>query len=251
MKEVRYYRSFSDDFSLSPNQDYKVPEGYRWIRRDFLSRFLSALTYSAAILFSNVYCRIFLGVRFKNRKALKNTKESGAFIYANHTQPIGDVFNPALAALPNRIYTVVSPANLGLPVIGKILPFLGALPIEDSIKGMKSLSEAIECRIKEKKCVVIYPEAHVWEYYTGIRPFPSTSFRYPVKLGAPVFAMTTTYKKRRFFKRPLAVIYIDGPFYSKGSKREEADKLKDTVYGIMLQRSRKSDCEYIEYKKEL
>ena len=63
-----------------------------------------------------------------------------------------------------------------------------------------------------KKCVVIYPEAHVWKYYTKIRPYPSTSFKFPVHCNVPAFCMTTTYYKRKLGKKPGIVVYIDGPF---------------------------------------
>lgn len=247
--EVRYYHSYTDDFSETKNQTYTLPEDYEWAREDLLSRFLAALSYAVAWLFSTVYCRLFLHVRFKNRDILKDTKKTGAFLYGNHTQPIGDVFNPALACLPNRIYTLASPANLGIPVLGKVLPYLGALPIPDSISGMRKLTKAIEHRLEQKRCIIVYPEAHVWEYYTGIRPFSNTSFKYPVKYNAPAFAMTTTYQKRKFSRRPTMTIYFDGPFYPDKNlpAAQQAAQLRDTVYKCMKDRSRHSNCEHIRY----
>ena len=249
---VRYYKSFEDDFAFSKNQDIKLPKDYKWLRLDFFSRFLSAAVYTLAFLISSVYCRLFLHVSFENKKILKKSRKTGAFIYGNHTQPIGDVFDPALAAFPNRIYTVVSPANLGIPVIGKILPYLGALPIPDSVRGMKSFTAAIEYRLKQKKCIVIYPEAHVWEYYTGIRPFDSTSFKFPAKFCAPVYSMTAVYKKRKGLKKPAIKIQFDGPFYpdTSLSLRDRAESLETRVYETLKNRAKQSDCVYIKYEKE-
>lgn len=247
MKKTRYYRSYEDDFEQSSQQDYKVPEDYRWVR----SPFLSTLIYALAFVISSVCCRLFLHVRFQNRKTLKETKKTGAFVYANHTQPVGDVFDPALACFPNRIYTLVSPANLGIPFLGKLLPYLGALPIPDSLKGMKKLSEAIEHRLNQKKCVVIYPEAHVWAYYTKIRPFPETSFKFPVKHQKPVYCLTAAYRKRRLGKKPAITIFCDGPFHPNSalSPKEQASDLRDRVYACMEKRSQSSNCEYIVYEK--
>ena len=197
----RYYSSYTDDFVTTRDQDLRLPEDYEWIRRDARSRVLSALSYGTALLLSSFGCRLFLHVRFKNRAALKKAPD-GAFIYGNHTQPVGDVFQPALASFPRRIYTVVSPANLAIPVIGRILPYLGALPIPDTLSGMKKFNEAVAARSAEKKNIVIYPEAHVWEYYTGIRPFADSSFTFPARLGKPVFAMTVTYNAAASEKSP-------------------------------------------------
>lgn len=249
--EVRYYNSYTDDFSMTENQDYTLPEDYEWVRKDLRSRILSALSYAAAWLFSTIYCRLFLHVRFRNRHVLKETKKTGAFLYGNHTQPIGDVFNPALACLPNRIYTLASPANLGIPVLGRVLPYLGALPVPDELTGMRKLTKAIEYRLVQKRCIVVYPEAHVWEYYTGIRPFPSTSFKYPVKYSVPTYAMTTTYQPRRLGRHPKITIYLDGPFYPDNtqSRNQQAEALRDTVYNCMLGRSQNSSCDYMHYEK--
>ena len=104
----------------------------------------------------------------------------------------------------------------------------------------------------EKKCVVIYPEAHVWPYYTGIRPFPASSFRFPVECGAPVFVMTTTYQKRKTGRTPKAKIYVDGPFWPDDSlkKKERQQHLRDQVYACMTERSKNSTYDYIRYVKE-
>jgi len=250
--EIRRYRSFDEDFAQAKDQDYKVPPDYKWIKTGLFDRILSALIYGAALVFSNVYCRLFLHVRFKNTKVLKKASGDGIMLYANHTQLIGDVFNPALACFPKRIYTVVSPANLSIPVIGKILPYLGALPIPDSLAEMKEFNSAIKTRISQKKCVVIYPEAHVWEYCTFIRPFSDTSFKYPVKNSCPVYCMTTTYQKRRWGRKPAVTAYIDGPFYPDESlpQKERASKLHDEVMEQMKKRSENSTYEYIRYEKE-
>lgn len=246
---VRRYRSFTDDFSTTREQDYVLPEDYRWIRPELWSRFLSGITYGAALAFSTVYCRLFLHVRFRNTRLLRQDK-TGIFLFGNHTQPIGDVFDPALACFPRRIYTLASPSNLGIPVLGKFLPYLGALPLPHSVKGMRALSQAMEQRLKEKCCMVVYPEAHVWEYCTDIRPFPDTSFKYPVNYGLPVYTMTTTYQKRRLGRRPGCTIYIDGPFRADSalSPRQQAADLHRQVADAMETRSKENTCTYIRYE---
>ena len=250
-ERVRYYHSFDEDFVAAKDQSYRVGEDYQWVRTDRRSRILSALTYAVAFVLSSVGCRIFLRMRFRDRNKLKAVGKTGAFLYANHTQPVGDVFLPALAVVPRRVFVVVSPANLSIPVIGKLLPYLGALPTADSVSGLRKLTQAMEYRLEQKKWIVIYPEAHVWKYYTGIRPFPETAFRFPVKMGKPAYCMTTTYQKRRFGKKPRTVVYLDGPFFAdgEGNVRQQTVRLRDQVFACMEQRSRRSNCEYIPYQK--
>lgn len=244
--KIRYYNSFSDDF-FQVGEEYKLPEDYKWIRNDIKFKLLSGLIYSLAIIFSNIYCRLFLHVRIKGAKKVRQQK-GGFFLYGNHTQPIGDVFNPALVCFPKRIYTVVSAANMYLPVIGKILPCLGAIPIPDTLSGMKKFTAAIEQRIKSGHPIIIYPEAHLWEYYTDIRPFAETSFKYPVNLEVPVYCMTTTYQKRKLGKKPKITVYIDGPFQADDAqKKQRAVNLRDAVYAQMRERAKSSNCNYISY----
>lgn len=248
-KQVRYYTDFSEDFEKSAQQEYLLPDGYRWVRKDVGSKILSGAVYTLALIFSSVYCKLCLHMRVKGRKNLKGLK-GGYYIYGNHTQPVGDVFIPALCVFPKRIYTVVSTANYGIPVIGRILPYLGALPTVDSLSGIKELNRAIEYRIDTGHPVVIYPEAHVWEYYTDIRPFPDTAFKFPAKTDKPVIAMTVTYLRSRIFKRPVTEVFLDGPFYGEGTTaREKAADLHKKVSGIMKQRSENSNVAFIEYRK--
>lgn len=243
---TRYYTSFSDDFVQTRNQDCRVPEDYPWLP----NRFLSGLVYGLAVLFSAVYLPLGLHVRYRNRGVLRQAMDTGAFLYCNHTQPFGDVFLPALPCLPGRIYTVVSAANLAIPVIGRLLPCLGALPIPDSMQGMRRFTAAMEQRLNEKRCIAIFPEAHVWEYCTRIRPYGDGAFKYPVKFSRPAYAMTVTYQKRRWGRKPKATVYIDGPFFPDAAltPKGRAARLRDQVYACMQERSKNSNYDYIRYE---
>lgn len=212
-------------------------------------RTVSKCLYMVALLFAFPYCRFGLHVKIENRSILKQHKKSGCFLYGNHTQPMGDVFIPARAVALKRCYVAASPANLGIPVLGPLLPMIGAIPLPDSIAGMRRYYEAIRLRVAEKNCVVFYPEAHVWPWVTFIRPFPAVSFGFPVECGAPSFCMTTTYHKRKYGKKPGITVYLDGPFYPDGSlhKKEQKEKLRDEIHECMIKRSQNSTYQYIKY----
>lgn len=246
-KEIRYYRTFSDDFCVTRDQDHSLPDGYKRIRRDLPFRLLSALTYGTALALSWIYLTFSLHVTYKKHCRIKG----GAFIYGNHTQPVGDVFIPAYAAFPKRIYTVVSPANYAIPVIGKLIPYLGAIPTPSGIRDLRDFGDALGTRIGEGHPVVIFPEAHVWEYCSFIRDFPKTSFYYPVRTGAPAYALTVTYEPRRLGKKPKAIVHLDGPFYApvSGTEKSRAESLRDTVLDAMKKRTAQS-VSHIDYVKE-
>ncbi|MCD8119845.1 MAG: 1-acyl-sn-glycerol-3-phosphate acyltransferase [Lachnospiraceae bacterium] len=249
--EIKYYRSFTEDFVENSHQDYVLPEDYVWIRTDKKSRAKAGILYFAGHLFGLVYAKLVLHVKIVNQSE-RNLRDisGGMMVYANHTQMIGDVFTPILACRPKRGYTIVSPANLGLPVIGKILPDVGALPIPGDFRRMKQFTKAVSERLSQGGCVFVYPEAHVWPFYTGIRPYPDTAFSYAAENHVPAFCMTTTYQKRRPGKKPRQTVYLDGPFYADEtlSRHEQRRQLHDEVYACMCSRSRESTYEYVIYR---
>ena len=55
--------------------------------------------------------------------------------------------------------------------LGNSIQLLGAIPIPNNKNGMKNFINAIETHINKKHSITIYPEAHIWPYYTKIRPF--------------------------------------------------------------------------------
>lgn len=246
---VRYYTDYTEDFEQTAKQDYTLPPDYEWVPRGLRARLLSHLIYGTALIVGGLYCRLHLHVRVRGREKLKGMP-GALFLYGNHTQPFGDVIIPALCLRPRRIYTLVSPANYGIPVIGRILPYLGALPISSTLHGMRSLNAAIDTRLYEGHPIVIYPEAHVWEYCTEIRPFGESAFRYPAKADKPVFAMTVTYRRARFLRRPRAVVWLDGPLYAQGGTlRERSESLRAQVRTAMQTRALESDYAYIRYEQ--
>ena len=132
-----------------------------------------------------------------------------------------------------------------------IVKMLGAIPVPDTKEATANFLKAVELNIKRNDAITIYPEAHIWPYYTGIRPFKEVSFTYPIKLNVPVFSMTNTYQKNG--NKIKMVTYIDGPFYAeKGLNIKDKKKnLRDKVYNNMIERSRNSNVQYIEYRKKV
>lgn len=253
VKTIYYTDERNDEFANDNIEAKKIDESYVYVdesRRWKLLRFLSYRLVAMPIAF--LYCKLALHSTFRNRAVLNRAKGKGCFVYGNHTQQIGDPFLPNLTLFPKSVFVIVHPNNVSMPFLGRITPYLGALPLPSNLKAMRNFRDAIRTRIEQGNCIVIYPEAHIWPFYTGIRDFPATSMKYPVELDVPSFAMTTTYRKRRFGKKPRTVTYLDGPFYPdpKLPPKARAQALRDQIYNTMVMRSQESDCEYIRYIKK-
>ena len=257
-ERVFYYASEEDDPIKTDEQEKKVevglPEGYEFIPKNPFVKLYSAVLFRIFKLFGQYYERGYWQAKFYGREKLKKARGKGYVIYANHTNPFHDVFGPALAA-DRRIFTIISPVNLKIPGIGKVLPYIGGLPLGKTKEEKKAFNDAVDERLKQKKVLVIYPEAHVWPYATKIRKFPAgdKSFKYAVRNNLPIFTMTTTYHKRKDKKRgdlPKMDVYVDGPFWpdAKLSEEENRAKLAKEAYDSMVKYSKKSSYEYFQYR---
>lgn len=253
-REVIYYTDeLHDEFSTFTTNPPYIDGSYDYERKSWFKKFMNFLCYRV-IMYPIVvlYGLIVFRQKIVGRKKLKPFKKQGIVLYGNHTQPLGDALLQTRLTFPRRTYIIVHPNNLNVPVLGKMVPALGGLPIPDDKAAYKNFLAAINGKLTAGKPLVIYPEAHIWPYYTGIRPFVDTSFLYPVSLQVPVFCFVNTYKKTRFRKRPRLVTYIEGPFYpeKEGSPKQNRKLLRDRVYSKMCELAENSDIEVIQYIKK-
>ena len=256
-ERVFYYDNEEDDPIKTKEQERKekvlLPEGYEFIPKNPFVRMYSSILFRCFKVFARFYARFYLHMNIVGREKFKKAKGTGYVMYANHTNPFHDAFSPALVA-NKRIFTIISPVNLKLPGIGKYLPMIGGIPLGTNDEEKKAMNEAVDKRIKQKKCLVIYPEAHVWPYYTKIRKFPAgdKSFKYATRNNVPIFTMTTTYHKSKVKgqARPDMTVYVDGPFYpdEKLTDDQNRAKLAKEAYDSMVKWSKKSTYEYFQYR---
>ena len=251
-KTIFYTDELNDEFSsvvikaktIGDDYDYLGGRG-RAIGRFFLYRLL-------ARPLGFLFLKLKYGHRIVNREALKEAKGKGYFLYGNHTNAGADPFIPQFTDVNGSVYFIAHPNNVSMPVLGRLTPSLGALPLPDTLKAAKNFHRAIEVLCKKGNCIMIYPEAHIWPYYTKIRPFKSASFGYPLQCDAPVFCFTNTYQRRKFIKTPRIVTYVDGPFYADKSlpKALQKEALRNAVYEAMVKRSAYNNVELIKYVRK-
>ena len=258
-ERIFYYESEEDDPIETKEQANKIevglPKDYQFIPKNPFTRLYSSILYRCFKLFGQYYERGYWQARFYGREKLKKASGQGYVIYANHTNPFHDVFGPALAA-DRRIFTIISPVNLLVPGIGKYLPLIGGLPLGKSKAEKTAFNAAVDKRLSQKNCLVIYPEAHVWPFATNIRKFPAgdRSFKYAARNNLPIFTMTTTYHKRKDKKHgdlPRMDVYIDGPFFPDPEQTEADNRamLAQQAYDSMQKMSKHNDYEYFRYIK--
>lgn len=257
-ERVFYYENEESDPIKTKEQEHHeevgLPDNYKFIRKNPFYLFGAGALFRGFYIFGKWYEKHYLEAEFRGLEKIKQAAGKKCIIYANHTNPYHDVFGPAMVA-KGRIRTVISPVNLKLPGIGWTLPAIGGLPLGKTKAEKQAFNDAVDYYIEKGQPLVIYPEAHVWPYYTGIRKFPAgdKSFKYAVRNNVPIFTMTTTYQKsRQNHARPRMTIYIDGPFYPNPNKSDDENRkyLADTAYEAMKRDSKHSNYDYFKYIKK-
>ena len=255
-KTVYYTDPLRDDFAGTNIKQKKVGGDFKFIRKNPLWNGCAAiLYYVVAVPIVWVYTRVVMGLKIENRRALRSVRKQGFFLYGNHTQLL-DPFIPPMVTFPKKAYTMANPDAVSLPFLKNVVLMLGGLPLPTDLVGMQKFIAAVETRQARGNAIAIYPEAHVWPYYTGIRPFTSASFRYPAKLGAPVVVMVTTYRERRgifrLFARPGITVTLSEPMFPATGQniRETQEELRRYVYDFMVKTAgEKENVEYIRYEQ--
>ena len=252
---IIYYNDLlEDDFSPVTVRTKEVGRDFPFQHDGLLWNLAAALLYyliAVPVVF--LISRVYLGLQFENREVLRQLSDTGYFLYGNHTRTL-DAFLPAMTAFPKKAYVVANPDSVSLPGLRNLVQMLGVIPIPTKFSGMREFLASITQRYQAGDCVAIFPEAHIWPFYTGIRPFPDTAFRYPVQQQAPVVAMVTTYRRRRglfrLLKKPGMTVTLSQPMYPRTdlSPSQAREELRDRVHDFMVQVSATHEnVEYIRY----
>ena len=252
-KRVIYYSDLTEDFAGTNIKTQALDAKFPYIHDGLPFRAAAFFLYYA-IAYPLVWIKIRLinGTKFVNRKALRKIK-GGFYLYGNHTH-WSDSFLPHVVAAPKRTYVVANPDAVSIKGIRTIVQMVGAIPVPDTVACLRKFVDALEIRGKQGACIAIYPEAHIWPYYTGIRPCPDSAFKYPAKFHLPVVAMVTTFRKRtgllRFLKTPARTVVLSNPIYAKEGMtiHESQVYFHDQVYEFMQTYAECPDnYEYIQY----
>ena len=249
MKSYFYSDELNDDFAFAYiKHQVEIEDNYNYINHNILFMILEFVVYRIIMTIVAYFTCFKRHIRIKNRRVVWKAK--GRYIlYGNHTQMPTDAYIPKIIGFPRKSFIIVNPDALSFKGFAWFVKMSGSLPVPSKMTGLKNFMNAIERRLKHHHPIVIFPEAHIWPYYTKIRPYKSTSFRYPIKYDVPAFCFTTTYQKRKFFKKPKITVYVDGPFYPDKNLngKEQEIELRDRIYNCMVERSKNSNYEYYKY----
>ena len=256
MNKIIYYEDeLNDEFSKSSIEPRIIDENYKYVHKNPLWNLCSfVLQNILSVPIKILYAKIKFRIKYIGKEKIKPYKNEGYFIYGNHTQPFADTFIPSIPMYPKRNFLIVNPVNISLKGTGTLVEMLGAMPIPSNKSAIKNFLEAIKQKTNKGYAITIYPEAHIWPYYTKIRPFKDVSFKYPIQLKKPAFCITNTYQSYGKNNKKIRIVsYIDGPFYPNKelTLKEQQKELRNKIYNCMEERSENSNIEHIKYIKKV
>ncbi len=257
LPKVVYYLDETQEFEDNHLERKDLPNDYEYICKNKFTNFFWNIIYAVGSKLLFVFSKLFLKVKVKNRKKLKKLKHKGFFIYMNHTSD-RDPFIIQSTVLPFRkTYIIGYTDAYNIPVVGKLIPHIGLLPLPNNIRGLKKFSTALEeLTVEKNKPVIIFPERQMWPYCSRIRPFNNSSFHYPADFNVPIVPMVTIYKKNniieKFDLKPIPVIVVCDPIYPQ--KDLSMKENKDYLYKACLDEMNKviekyASYEYVKYIK--
>ena len=252
---IYYSDERNDDFSGFAVESKPLGENYRYVRTGRIYKIFEFLFYYV-VMIPVVYMleKVVCHQKFAKgaRRALRQAGKDGCFLVSNHTQAQSDAYIGPLGMFPKKCFIISHPDLLAIGGMRWGMQAYGVIPLGSTLKEKREYLRCVDRRMREGKAVIVYPEAHVWPYYTKIREFDESCFTYLVKPQKPMFVLTNCYQKRRFFKKPQIVTYVDGPFCPDPdvSQKAAAKQMHDIAYETLCRRTREySTCEYIKYVK--
>lgn len=247
MPEVRYYSSFDEDFEQTADQDCRIPQNYKWVYNSPADRLAYKILIPVFRLFSKLYLNGWHHVRVMNPEVLPQDGSTG-ILYLNHSQPVMDPFLPGVILKPPKFRSICSPSNLGIPVLGRLLPLLGAVPVASSLREMRQMKEALHQAVNRNEWIVIYPEKHVWPWCTFLRPFDDTSFQFCLDYDKPAWCGVLC-PKEQSGRRPVFEVWLAGPFHAESGlpRRKARRQLYEQVKAEMTKLEQHADCRKVEY----
>lgn len=253
-KVIYYEDELNDEFSTAKITPRKIDENYKYIHKNVVWNVCSFFVQNVlSVPIKYLYAKVKFRAKYVGKEKLKPYKKEGYFVYGNHTQAFADTFLISNCVYPKINYLIVNPENVSMKFVGNFIQMLGAIPVPSNKQAMKNFLDTIEKRIGKGHSITIFPEAHIWPYYTKIRPFKSVSFKYPVKLQKPAFCVTNTYQSYGKNNDKVKIVsYVDGPFFpdEELNLKEQQENLRNKVYEAMIERSKNSNIEVIKYEKK-
>ena len=235
---TEYYKNLSTipikphiDYPTDPNQHIMeckknarhklVDEKYKYIRKNPFYILGAGILRFLALLVLPLWLKPYTHYKIVGRQNLQGLRKKGVVIISNHVHATDSpLVATRIFGWGRKVRIVTLSENMDIPVAGDLIRALGGLPIGDTVGGMKKFRQTIDKLLRNKKPVLFFPEAALWPYYRGIRPFHKGAFMFSAKNNAPILPIISTFTTRKNGKQKM-IVNILPPIYPQGRSAVE------------------------------
>lgn len=182
---------------MKTTRDFHCDENYRFLPSGFFEKTTHHILNFLAVLVFTVHFHLHDHVRIEGRENYKKMKKQGAVVIHNHCHLFDTVMISSLITRFDDMTLVTLEENFQIPVAGRIIRYLGCVPIPKSYRANKKFMKLIDELLQDDKKVSIVPEGYMWPYYPGLRPFYPGAFRFAVKNQKPALPVVIVFRKKK------------------------------------------------------
>ena len=144
---IIYKDEKNDEFSTAQIEARKIDADYKYDKSSGICAVARFFWYRiVAVPLAFAYLKLRFRHKIVGREKLKARKGQGCFIYGNHTQITADALIPTFVNRMRDAYVVVHANNVSMPFLGRITPYMGAIPLPDDMAATRNFSDIIKKR---------------------------------------------------------------------------------------------------------
>ncbi len=221
--EIKYPENPEEHiFTTKKNKKHKVvDENWKYKRKNPFYIIGAGFLRLLALIFLPIWMKCSTHYKIRGKENLKGLKKKGVVIVSNHVHPTD---SPLIATrvfgAGRKVRIITLSGNMDIPVASDLMVALGAIPIADTIRGVKNFTTTINELLQKGKPVLFFPEAALWPYYRGLRPFHKGAFTFAVKNKAIILPILTTFTTKKNGKQKM-VLTICQPIMPQDKSAEE------------------------------
>lgn len=216
---------------------FNIDEHYKYLPKGKLFKlFSNLLYYCIAFPILTLFTKLVYDLKIEGKENIKNLK-GGAITVSNHVLVL-DCAMTGIACGFKKVYYTTQEDSFKIPFVRRLIKFLRALPIPNSMQNKKHFIKTIDTLLQKGDIIHFYPEGSLCPYHTKIRKFRNGAFDFAVRNNVPVVPMVFKFRKpqgiRKLFKRKMDVtLIILKPISTENTELDKTTKidiLKENVH---------------------
>lgn len=180
---------------LAPT-DKEITADYQFIKGNVFFKLWGRIFRRIVMLIMGPYLKYKYRLKIEGKKNIRAVRRKGCIVTVNHVHNLDNLVIGVNLLHHRKCYFITLKDNINMPFVGFLLRTMGGIPIPTGLKAMAAFENCIGSIMEHKKALIICPEASLWPYYRGIRPFKRGAFRLAVKNEVPILPVVISFRRK-------------------------------------------------------